>query len=152
MKRITAYLLLVLVIISAVAVLSERPEAAETTSGMAVYVGEGCIHCHSQFVRPIVADIDRYGPPTPAPRGEGQTTLIGNRRQGPDLANVALRRTRSWNRHHLINPQAVSPGSRMPAYAHLFEGDGARGNALLDYLETLSLADRSEPTTITSHH
>jgi cytochrome c oxidase cbb3-type subunit 2 len=63
--------------------------------------------------------------------------LLGNRRQGPDLQNVALRRTREWNRRHLLAPRLLAPGSRMPSYRHLFTGDAARGEALLDYLATL---------------
>jgi cytochrome c oxidase cbb3-type subunit 2 len=63
--------------------------------------------------------------------------LLGNRRQGPDLANVGNRRTAEWNRIHLEAPRSTSPGSRMPNYAHLFTPNNPRGGALLAYLESL---------------
>lgn len=106
-------------------------------SGEAVYVSEGCIHCHSQYSRPHELDTEICGPATTLPLAEGRAVLIGNRRQGPDLSRVGLRRSRVWNRAHLIDPQLVTPGTRMPSYRHLFEGDGQRGEALLDYLEGL---------------
>lgn len=109
--------------------------------GREVYIAEGCIHCHSQYVRPSEPlDIERWGPAssTPLP-AEYTPPLPGNRRQGPDLANVANRRIREWQRLHLIDPQAITPRSRMPSYARLFEGDGEAGQALLDYLCSLGV-------------
>lgn len=107
--------------------------------GREVYIREGCIHCHSQYVRPgVSADVERWGPSTPL--GEvlaGAPPLPGNRRQGPDLAHVGNRRSGEWNRLHLCEPRAVSPGSRMPSYAHLFAGGDPRGEALVAYLATL---------------
>lgn len=122
------------------------PEGAAGSTvdfGRHVFVAEGCVHCHSQYVRPDSSDADYWG----APRDPGfslrqQPVLIGNRRQGPDLMNVGLRRPREWQRRHLINPRSVVPASRMPGYAHLFEEEAAapgrgRGEALLDYLDSL---------------
>lgn len=109
----------------------------ESESGQEVYISEGCIHCHSQFVRPETLDTEIYGPATRPDSSPGEAVLIGNRRQGPDLSGVGLRRSREWNREHLKDPQAVSPGTRMPSYQHLFEGEGQRGEALLDYLQGL---------------
>ena len=117
--------------------------AAENNSlvahGREVYIAEGCIHCHSQFVRSKAADdIERWGPATRVTSSlSNQPPLFGTRRQGPDLANVGNRRSPEWNRLHLIAPRAVSPGSRMPSYAHLFSGDATRGDALLAYLASL---------------
>lgn len=108
--------------------------------GREVYIREGCIHCHSQYVRPHSdADLLRWGPVTPLPQlRAGTPPLPGNRRQGPDLANVGNRRSAEWNRLHLREPRAVSPGSRMPSYAHLFlGGDDSDGEALVAYLATL---------------
>jgi mono/diheme cytochrome c family protein len=71
--------------------------------------------------------------------------LFGNRRQGPDLAQVGNRRSPEWQRLHLKNPQAMHPGSRMPAYAYLFRGEEGRGEALVAYLASLgeeSLVER----------
>lgn len=113
-------------------------EAALIARGREVFIGEGCIHCHSQYVRPGTADVLRWGPEKPLAESLAEAPpLLGNRRQGPDLAQVGNRRTPEWNRLHLIDPRAISPGSRMPSYAHLFrEGDG-RGEALVAYLASL---------------
>jgi cytochrome c oxidase cbb3-type subunit 2 len=106
--------------------------------GRRVYVSEGCIHCHSQYVRPVGRDTELWGArTTPGQALSQEPVLIGNRRQGPDLANVGLRRDAGWNRLHLTAPAAVVPGSRMPSYRHLVEGDGTRGEALLAYLDSL---------------
>jgi len=106
--------------------------------GREIYVSEGCIHCHSQYVRPGTVDEIRWGPAVPLDELRRETPpLPGNRRQGPDLTNVGARRSAEWNRLHLMDPQAVSPGSRMPSYAHLFAGDGDDGAALLAYLGSL---------------
>ena len=106
--------------------------------GREVYIAEGCIHCHSQYVRPGTIDEERYGPARPLPEMQQQRPpLFGNRRQGPDLQNVGDRRTAEWLRAQLQQPRTVIPGSRMPSYAHLFRsGDG---EALVAYL--LSLGD-----------
>lgn len=116
---------------------SEKLELEGVDQGRRVYEQEGCVHCHSQYSRRGTLDTERWGPATKLPLVEGSDVLIGNRRQGPDLANVGLRRSREWNRLHLTEPDAISPGSRMPRYAHLFDGSGERGEALLDYLQSL---------------
>jgi cytochrome c oxidase cbb3-type subunit 2 len=106
--------------------------------GRRVYVAEGCIHCHSQYVRPAARDEAWWGPFVPEVRDK---PLIGNRRQGPDLLNVGNRRSGSWHALHLRDPRALSPGSRMPSYAHLFEPGDSRGPDLVAYL-----ASRGERT------
>lgn len=114
-------------------------EDVQVLRGREVYVSEGCIHCHSQFVRPRVsADVERWGPARTLEAVLAERPpLPGNRRQGPDLAEVGNRRTAEWQRLHLKNPRAVVPGSRMPAYDYLFRGDGERGEALVAYLASL---------------
>lgn len=113
-------------------------DTALVTRGRDVFIGEGCIHCHSQYVRPGTTDEVRWGPVKPLAELLAETPpLPGNRRQGPDLAQVGNRRTPEWNRLHLIDPRAVSPGTRMPAYAHLFRDGDGRGEALVAYLATL---------------
>lgn len=102
--------------------------------GRQVYLAEGCISCHSQYARPISQDAALFGPHTPIDRG-ASPQLIGNRRQGPDLSNVGARRSSTWQRLHLFDPRALRPGSRMPSYAHLFEGP--RGDDLVAYLDSL---------------
>ncbi len=119
---------------------SARAADAEVLRGREVFIGEGCIHCHSQYLRPRTADVMRWGPEKPLAASLAETPpLLGNRRQGPDLTQVGNRRSREWNKLHLIDPRGVSPGSRMPSYAYLFqEGDG-RGEALLVYLASLGV-------------
>lgn len=104
--------------------------------GRQVYIAEGCIHCHSQYVRPGSPDEMLWGMATDvnASRAE-QPPLIGNRRQGPDLATVGNRRSPLWLKAHFISPDLLSPNSPMPSYAHLFGDD--RGDALLAYVESL---------------
>jgi cytochrome c oxidase cbb3-type subunit 2 len=116
-------------------------ERAAIARGRAVYVAEGCIHCHSQFVRPGADEI-AWGPARGIDRAE-RPPLVGNRRLGPDLANVGLRRTPFWNELHLTDPRALSPGSRMPSYARLFAGDGGRGRDLVAYLAALGAAEEA---------
>lgn len=112
---------------------------ADVGDGRQVYVAEGCIHCHSQFIRPrVTRDVINWGPTTPLDTALAATPpLFGNRRQGPDLSHVGNRRSPEWNRLHLISPSAVSPGSRMPSYRYLFGPGDARGDALVVYLATL---------------
>ena len=113
--------------------------------GRKVYIAEGCMHCHSQYVRPGTMDEKLCGPARSLAEALAQTPpLLGNRRQGPDLQNVGLRRTREWNRVHLIAPRTAEPGSRMPSYKHLFTAEEiARGEALLDYLASLGIKPAS---------
>jgi cytochrome c oxidase cbb3-type subunit 2 len=135
--RRTCFLLLLL--LAGPCGFASAPEPSPTVSlGRAVYVAEGCINCHSQYVRPVATDAERWGPSRPLADALDQAPpQLGNRRQGPDLQNVANRRPRAWQRLHLVAPREVTPGSRMPAYAGLFAGDASRGEALLDYLDSL---------------
>lgn len=141
MKKLFYYMLPVLVagILSWKLATGRLAVQEAVNPGLEVYLGEGCIHCHSQYSRPVGVDPSIWGSTTDADRELDKEipVVFGNRRQGPDLSNVGIRRSREWNRIHLIDPQAVRPGSRMPAYAHLFSGDHSRGDALLDYLQSL---------------
>jgi cbb3-type cytochrome c oxidase subunit II len=114
-------------------------ESVQVHSGREVYIAEGCMHCHTQYVRPRAEkDVEQWGPARPLLETlAAAPPLIGTRRQGPDLANVGNRRSPEWNRLHLIDPRVVSPGSRMPSYAHLFAGGDIRGESLVAYLASL---------------
>jgi cytochrome c oxidase cbb3-type subunit 2 len=105
---------------------------ASPERGRAVYIAEGCISCHSQYVRP--RGDGYFGPHRPLDR-TAQPPLVGSRRQGPDLSNVGARRPVAYLRGHLVDPRAHNPGSRMPAYPHLFADQ--RGDDLVAYLATL---------------
>jgi cytochrome c oxidase cbb3-type subunit 2 len=119
--------------------------------GRQVYIAEGCINCHSQYVRPNTPDVLLWGPTqTLADLRAQHPPLIGNRRQGPDLSEVALRRSPLWLRAHFYAPAQVSHGSIMPSFATLFRaghGSDTRGNDLIAYLETL----HPTPTTAAQH-
>ncbi|MCP3962634.1 MAG: hypothetical protein GY719_32750 [bacterium] len=112
------------------------PELSTVTRGRRVYIQEGCINCHSQYVRPRTDDVEYWGPHRPPDPGD-QPPLYGNRRQGPDLTNVGLRRDHKWQRLHLIEPRRVSPASRMPSYGYLFADGETRGDDLVAYLDSL---------------
>ncbi|MCB0322552.1 MAG: cbb3-type cytochrome c oxidase subunit II [Bdellovibrionales bacterium] len=104
--------------------------------GREVYIAEGCIHCHSQYVRPNTRDVEMWGPYiAPEEILRARPPLIGNRRSGPDLLNIGNRRSRDWLQIHLIEPRATQPGSTMPSYEYLFADE--RGERLLDYLQSL---------------
>ena len=110
------------------------PPTTAVERGRRVYLAEGCIHCHSQYPRPDSPDETIWGPaPDPREVLRGQPVLIGNRRQGPDLANIGARRSAAWLKLHFLDPQSLSPGTAMPSYAHLF--NDARGDDLVEYLK-----------------
>ncbi len=109
------------------------PAASPVERGRAVYLAEGCIHCHSRYVRPGTPDVALWGPASdPAAVLAEKPVLIGNRRQGPDLANVGARRSAAWLKLHFLAPRDFAPDSPMPSYAHLFED--TRGDDLVAFL------------------
>jgi cbb3-type cytochrome oxidase cytochrome c subunit len=111
--------------------------------GRQVYISEGCLNCHSQYVRPNTSDVLIWGPvQTIEELRREHPPLIGNRRQGPDVSEVGSRRSQVWLKAHLYDPSEVSPGSFMPSYAHLFQDN--RGNELVAYLESLRGAGTNE--------
>ena len=115
--------------------------------GRQVYISEGCIHCHSQYVRPDSNDEVMWGPAADVNvRRAEEPPLIGNRRHGPDLTEVGNRRSALWLRAHFMNPAGLMPGSPMPAYAHLFS-DG-RGEALVAYMQSLGKTNQIAHLTI----
>ena len=88
--------------------------------GRDIYVREGCYNCHSQMIRPLRAETERYGPYSVA--GEfvyDRPFQWGSKRTGPDLARVGGRYSDEWHRLHLDNPRAVVPDSNMPRYDFL---------------------------------
>ncbi len=97
-----------------------RPYSALELEGRDIYIREGCNTCHSQMVRPLKAETDRYGAHTVA--GEGaydRPFLWGSRRTGPDLARVGGKYPGSWHWLHFENPRALEPRSNMPAFTFL---------------------------------
>ncbi|AFL90454.1 Cbb3-type cytochrome oxidase, cytochrome c subunit [Terriglobus roseus DSM 18391] len=115
---------------------SASPSSA-VERGRRVYIAEGCIHCHSQYIRPNTADILTWGPAMTLAELRAQNPpLIGNRRQGPDLSQVGGRRSPLWLKAHFFDPDQVSRASFMPSYRYLFQ-DATRGDDLVQYLANL---------------
>lgn len=103
-----------------------KPYTPLQQEGRDIYMREGCNNCHSQTVRTLAADVERYG------NGGGYSKsgefvydrphLWGSRRTGPDLARIGLKYpdpNGAWHRKHMENPQSIVPASNMPAYAFL---------------------------------
>lgn len=123
--------------------LSEHAQLSAVERGRRVYISEGCIHCHSQYVRPNSPDELMWGPASLLPPTRAQQPpLIGNRRQGPDLAQVGSRRSPLWLKAHLLDPRQVGEDSVMPSYAFLFHDP--RGDDLVAYLASLRNGDTQQ--------
>src|SRR5688572_25154965 len=97
-----------------------KPYPALELAGRDVYVREGCYNCHSQMVRTLRFESERYGHYSLA--GESvydRPFQWGSKRTGPDLARVGGRYSDDWHRVHLINPRDVVPESNMPSFPWL---------------------------------
>ena len=116
------------------------PQQTQVERGRQVYISEGCIHCHSQYVRPNSPDELMWGPVETIEELRKQSPpLIGNRRQGPDLTQVGARRSALWFKAHFYDPALVSGSSVMPSYGFLFRDE--RGDDLVAYLKSLQTSD-----------
>ncbi len=103
-----------------------RPYSPLELEGRDIYVREGCYVCHSQMVRPMRDEIERYGHYSLAAESMYDRPFQwGSKRTGPDLARVGGRYSDAWHVAHLRNPQSVVPESIMPKYAFL-------GNTLIN--------------------
>ncbi len=99
-----------------------RVYSAVELVGRDIYIREGCSVCHSQQIRPLLAEVKRYGPYSRA--GEfvyDRPFLWGSKRTGPDLQRIGGKYSDIWQRVHLINPRDVVPNSIMPAHPWLGE-------------------------------
>ncbi|NDB09691.1 MAG: cytochrome-c oxidase, cbb3-type subunit II, partial [Burkholderiaceae bacterium] len=99
-----------------------KPFTALQLAGRDIYQREGCVGCHSQQIRTLRSETERYGPYSVA--GESvfdHPFLWGSKRTGPDLARVGGRYSDDWQRIHLRNPRDVVPESNMPAYPWLLK-------------------------------
>lgn len=100
-----------------------RPLTAIELEGRDIYIREGCVGCHSQMIRPLRAETQRYGHYSLA--GEAvwdHPFLFGSKRTGPDLGRVGARYSDEWHRAHLVNPRSVVPESNMPGFPWLATG------------------------------
>jgi len=100
-----------------------EPLTALQLEGRDIYIREGCHVCHTQMVRPLRAEVERFGAPSEA--GEyiyDHPFLWGSKRTGPDLHRVGTRDySDEWHRQHLVDPRSVVKSSNMPAFAFLQE-------------------------------
>jgi cytochrome c oxidase cbb3-type subunit 2 len=97
-----------------------RPFTALELEGRDVYIREGCNTCHTQMIRPLQAETQRYGAPVTAEEQVYEHPFLwGSKRTGPDLARVGKRYSDSWHYEHLMDPRSVVPESIMPAYPWL---------------------------------
>ncbi|MEP2470669.1 cytochrome-c oxidase, cbb3-type subunit II [Roseobacter sp.] len=110
-----------------------RPYSPLELTGRDIFVREGCYVCHSQMIRPMRDEVERYGHYSLAAESMYDHPFQwGSKRTGPDLARVGGRYSDDWHIDHLRNPQAVVPESIMPKYGFL-------ENTLIDgeYIEDL---------------
>ena len=106
-----------------------RPYSPLELAGRDIYIREGCYVCHSQMIRPMRDEVERYGHYSLAAESMYDHPFQwGSKRTGPDLARVGGRYSDAWHVDHLRNPQSVVPESVMPKYAFLERNriDGAR--------------------------
>lgn len=97
-----------------------RPYTPLELAGRAIYVREGCYNCHSQMIRPLRDEVERYGHYSLAAESMYDKPFQwGSKRTGPDLHRVGGRYSDEWQRAHLTNPRDVVPESNMPAYPFL---------------------------------
>ncbi len=114
-----------------------RPYTPLELAGQNVYVREGCFNCHSQQVRPLRDEVERYGHYSLAAESMyDHPFLWGSKRTGPDLARVGGKYSDEWQTAHLKKPQDVVPESIMPSYPHLLERSADISNAA-EHLKTL---------------
>jgi cytochrome c oxidase cbb3-type subunit I/II len=91
-------------------------------AGRDIYIREGCYLCHSQWVRPMRAEVLRYGEWSRAPEYQYDRPFqLGSRRMGPDLHRLSQKYPDAWHYEHMRDPRSTSPGSVMPSYPWLHE-------------------------------
>ncbi|MFZ5655561.1 MAG: cytochrome-c oxidase, cbb3-type subunit II [Pseudomonadota bacterium] len=117
-----------------------KPYPALQLAGRDVYVREGCYNCHSQMVRTLRFETERYGHYSLA--GESvydRPFQWGSKRTGPDLARVGGRYSDDWHRVHLVNPRDVVPESNMPGFPYLADApvDGEKVTRSMKALKAL---------------
>ncbi|MBZ8132079.1 cytochrome-c oxidase, cbb3-type subunit II [Afifella sp. IM 167] len=117
-----------------------RPYTPLELAGRNVYIREGCYVCHSQMIRPMRDEVERYGHYSLAAESMYDHPFQwGSKRTGPDLARVGGRYSDTWHVEHLTDPRSVVPESIMPKYGFLANnelsvddiGDHLKANALV---------------------
>jgi len=101
-----------------------RPYTPLELAGRNIYVREGCYNCHSQMIRPLRDEVERYGHYSLAAESMYDRPFQwGSKRTGPDLARVGGKYSDEWQTAHLVNPRSVVPTSIMPGYPFLAKTD-----------------------------
>ncbi|MCZ7657473.1 MAG: cytochrome-c oxidase, cbb3-type subunit II [Xanthobacteraceae bacterium] len=101
-----------------------RPYTPLELAGRAIYIREGCYSCHSQMVRTLRDEVERYGHYSLAAESMYDHPFQwGSKRTGPDLARVGGKYSDEWHVAHMVNPRAVVPQSIMPGYPFLAATD-----------------------------
>ncbi len=99
-----------------------RPYSPLELAGREIYIREGCYVCHSQMIRPMRDEVERYGHYSLAAESQYDHPFQwGSKRTGPDLARVGGKYSNLWHVEHLTNPEAVVPESVMPKYGFLLD-------------------------------
>jgi cytochrome c oxidase cbb3-type subunit I/II len=99
-----------------------KPYTPLELEGRDIYIREGCYNCHSQMIRPLRAETERYGEYSKA--GEfvyDHPFQFGSKRTGPDLHRIGGKYPNLWHVNHMRDPRSTTPGSIMPEYPWLLE-------------------------------
>jgi cytochrome c oxidase cbb3-type subunit 2 len=116
-----------------------RPYTPLELTGFNIYIREGCYNCHSQQIRPLRDEVERYGHYSLAAESMYDHPFQwGSKRTGPDLARVGGKYSDEWQRAHLMNPRDVVPESIMPAYGFMADR-AADVDDLSAHLKTLKM-------------
>lgn len=93
-------------------------------AGRDIYIREGCYACHSQMIRTLRDEVERYGPYSLAVESKYDHPMLwGSKRTGPDLARLGDKYSDDWQVRHLVNPRDLVPESVMPQYAFLLAAE-----------------------------
>ena len=110
-----------------------RPFTPLELAGRNIYVREGCYNCHSQMIRSLRDEVERYGHYSLAAESMYDKPFQwGSKRNGPDLARVGAKYSDEWHKQHLDNPRSMVPGSIMPAYPWLGKTEVAVNEIKMD--------------------
>ncbi|MEZ5798586.1 MAG: cytochrome-c oxidase, cbb3-type subunit II [Paracoccaceae bacterium] len=116
-----------------------RPYTPLELAGRDIYIREGCYVCHSQMIRPMRDEVERYGHYSLAAESKYDHPFQwGSKRTGPDLARVGGRYSDEWHRDHFTDAKSVVPESVMPPYGFLFDKE-IDGKYIADSLSTNAL-------------
>jgi len=101
-----------------------KPWTALQLEGRDIYIREGCNTCHSQMIRPLRGETERYGHYSVAGESVYEYPFLwGSKRTGPDLARIGGKYPDEWHKAHMYNPRDVVAASNMPAFPWLFENE-----------------------------